>query len=160
VLCWAFAADSGWPDFALLCAWSLAAVVALGIAIWSGIVGRWGRAITAGMLPLSLVLSIVAFGRVGNFAMAVGEYIHFRILRASYRAEIARLSTDKGPRTVVFLLSEDGGAGINNYHLVVYDESDEVALPDAQRSPGWNARIAGTQLEIGVGYTRPLGDHF
>jgi len=92
--------------------------------------------------------------------MAEGEYIHFRLMRASYLAEIARLPAEREPRTAVFLISQDGWAGISNYHLVVYDESDEVALPDAQRSPAWKARIAGTWLEIGTGYMRPLGDHF
>src|SRR5258708_33877947 len=77
-----------------------------------------------------------------------------------YVAEIAGLPAEREPWTAVFLLSQDGWAGISNYHRVVYDESDEVALPDAQRSPAWKVRIAGTRLEIGAGYVRPLDDHF
>jgi len=155
VLFWTFAADSSLGEIPLLFAWALAAVVALGIAIWSGIVGRWDRAIAAGMLPLSLALTLLTFDTVWFFAMAEGEYIHFRLMRASYLAEIARLPAEREPRTAVFLLSQDGWAGISNY-----DESDEVALPDAQRSPAWKVRIAGTWLEIGAGYVRPLDDHF
>lgn len=160
VLFWTFAADSSLGMIPLFFAWVMAAVAGLGVAIWSGIVGQWGRAIAAGMLPLSLALFLLNFSTAWFLAMAAGEDIHFRLMRASYLAEIARLPADKGQRTKVFLLSEDGWAGITNYHLVVYDESGEVLLPEPQRSAAWKARVARTPLEIGVGYARPLGDHF
>ena len=92
--------------------------------------------------------------------MGIGEYVRFRLVRSDYLAEIAALPSDKEPRTIVFVLSEDGYFTITNYHLVVYDESEEVTLPAAQRSASWKAKVADTALEYGVGYLRPLGDHF
>jgi hypothetical protein len=158
VLYWTFCADSLLGMVLLFFAEVIAAVAGLGVAIWSGIVGRWGRAIAAGMLPLSLALCLLNFFTVWSFAMAAGEYLHFRLMRATYLSEIARLPPDKRPRTVVFVLSEDGWLGISNYHLAVYDESDEVALPE--QSASWKARVADTALGYGVGYLRALGGHF
>jgi hypothetical protein len=89
-----------------------------------------------------------------------GEYIHFRLMRATYLAEIAAMPAATEPRLRVFLLSQDGWFSITNYHLVVYDESDEVALPEAQRSPAWQARVSDTPLESGVPYVAPQGEHF
>jgi hypothetical protein len=160
ILFWTFAANNSLGDFGLLFLWVVLSIVALGIAIWSGIVRRWGRAVAASMLPLSLALAILNLTAFWSFVMGAGEYIHFRLERESYLAEIAALPSDKGPRTVVFVLSEDGWAGINNNHLVVYDETDEVALPEQQRSASWKEKVADTALSYGVGYLRPLGDHF
>jgi hypothetical protein len=50
--------------------------------------------------------------------------------------------------------------GISNEHLAVYDESDEVAWPDRQRSEAWKTRVKGTYLEYGVGQWRAIGNHF
>jgi hypothetical protein len=158
VLHWTFCADSLLGMILLFFAGVIAAVAGLGVAIWSGIVGRWGRAIAADMRPLSLALCLLNSFIVWVFAMAVGEYIHFRLERESYLARIAALPSGKGPRTVVFVLSEDGWLGISNDRLVVYDESDEVALPEEQRSAA--SKVADTSLCYGVGYLRLLGDHF
>lgn len=162
VLYWTFAADSFLAMLLLPLSWVMAAVVGLGIAIWAALTRRWGRAIAASTLPLSLLLAVPNFEKVWFFSMAAGEEIHFRLLRASYRAEIARLPTDEGPRTAVFVLSEDGWGGITDFHLVVYDESDEIGLPDDQHSSSWKARFARgwPQIAAGAGYVKSVGDHF
>src|SRR5258708_21870803 len=82
VLFWTFAADSSLGEIPLLFAWALAAVVALGIAIWSGIVGRWDRAIAAGLLPLSLASTMLAFHTVWFFAIAEWDSCSLPLLRA------------------------------------------------------------------------------
>ena len=52
-------------------------------------------------------------------------------------------------------------ADITNFHLVVYDESDEgVTLSAEARSAAWKARIAETPLQYGVGKLTSFGDHF
>lgn len=160
VLFWTFAADHAFGVFALLFLWAVLSIIALGIAIWLGTARRWGCAVVASMPSLSLALAILNFSAFWFFVMGAGEYIHFRLERERYLAEITALPSGKGPRTVVFVLSEDGWAGTSNYHLVVYDESDEVALPEEQRSASWKEKVADTALSYGVGYLRPLGNHF
>ena len=162
VLFCTFAAGSFLGFFLVPLGWVMAAVAGLGIAIWAAIARQWGRAIAASALPLSLLLALLNPYKLWFFSMAAGEEIHFRLLRASYRAEIARLPTDEGPRTAVFVLSEDGWAGITNFHLVVYDESDEIGLPDDQHSSSWKARFARgwPQIAAGAGYVKSVGDHF
>ncbi len=92
--------------------------------------------------------------------MTASEYVRFRLERATYLAEIAALPSATGPRLAVFQMSQDGWVTHTNYHLVVYDESDEVALPDARRSPAWQARIRDTKLESGTTYVAAQGEHF
>jgi hypothetical protein len=121
-------------------------------------------------VPVAMI-AIAACGTFGTDAVLgdmlvvpagtkAGEYIHFRLMRATYLAEIAAMPAATEPRLRVFLLSQDGWFSITNYHLVVYDESDEVALPEAQRSPAWQARVSDTPLESGVPYVAPQGEHF
>ncbi len=160
VLFWAFCADVSLGGLFLLLAWGAAAVVALGIAVWSAYRRQWRRTVATAMLPLSLVVSLLNFDTLWRFSMATGEAIHFRLARQGYLAEIAALPAGQRPRLAVFVLSEDGWLGISNLHLVVYDESDEVALPAERQSPAWKARAAQTLLTLGIGYLRPLGDHF
>jgi hypothetical protein len=64
---------------------------------------------------------------LGPFAW-LGLRAHLLERQSSYEAELATLPTDK-PRFRVF--DWGGFAGINEF--VVYDESDEIALPAAQR---------------------------
>src|SRR5260370_34720141 len=87
VLFWTFAADSSLGEIPLLFAWALAAVVALGIAIWSGIVGRWDRAIAAGLPAFSPALTPPAFDAGWVFALAEGGYHHLRLMPAGYPSE-------------------------------------------------------------------------
>lgn len=160
ILFWTFFASVSLGDLLLLLMWGAAAVVALGFALWSAHRGRWHAAIATAMLPLSLVISLLNLGALWQFSMGAGEAIHFRLARRSYLSEIAALPANERPRLAVFVLSEDGWLGISNLHLVVYDESDEVALPEERRSAAWKKRAARTPLQFGIGYLRPLGDHF
>ena len=87
-------------------------------------------------------------------AIEYGELIHFKLMRAEYEAQIRQLPTERGPRLAVF-----GWGGFVVGHGVVYDESDEIALPAAEQSAAWKARIAETELTCGAWGT-PVGGHF
>jgi hypothetical protein len=43
---------------------------------------------------------------------------------------------------------------------VVYDESDEAALPTERQSDVWKRRSAPTELSCGTYDIRPVGGHF
>jgi len=136
---------------------SLAAVI---VAIVMAFRRRWRGAIGAALVPLSFALTLLYAGELEAAGMTAGEYLRFRLDRATYRAEIAALPAAAGPRLAVFEMSSDGWATITNYHLVVYDESDEIALPDSRRSPAWQVRIRDTKLESGTPYVAAQGEHF
>jgi hypothetical protein len=138
----------------LLVIWGLAAIVALAVAIESAVQHAWKRAMSAVVLPLAVLAALLNLNAVWMHAIEAGEQIHFRVMRASYLAQVAKLPTDNGPRLAIFRW---GGFVIS--HAVVYDESDEIVLSAAQQSAAWKARIAGTELECGV-WGSPVGDHF
>jgi len=158
ILAWAFFAFTFGPEFVVLL-WFLGAVAAAGFAMLAA-ARRWWRWVAAAIpLPLSLAILPLNSGALWWFTMSAGEELHFHVARAGYLREIEKLPTDKGPRLAVFVLSEDGWLGISNEHLAVYDESDEVTLPDRRRSEAWKLRVKGTYLEYGVGQWRAMGDH-
>ena len=158
--CGTFGADVLLGDVLVALFGGAAALVALIVAVVMALKRRWRRVIGAAMIPSSLALALLYYGELDGAGTTAGEYIHFRLMRATYLAEIAAMPAATGPRLAVFPLSQDGLFNITNYHLVVYDESDEVALPEAQRSPAWQARVSDTPLESGVGYVAPQGEHF
>jgi hypothetical protein len=160
VLYWASEPDDTWGDLLIVAAWYVAAVIGLGLAIWSAIVKRYARAAAFAMLPLSLAISLANYRVFHDGTMVAGEYLDYRMNRGRYLAEIAAMPADRGARTKVFVLSEDGWAGISNWHLLVYDESGEIARPQAEWSADWKAKIADTPLEYGVGFIAPIGDNF
>jgi hypothetical protein len=103
-------------------------------------------------LPLATLVAIVNFGVLWRFAAETGERIHFQLMRSSYRDEAEKLSSS-GPR---FAIWRWGGFMVG--HAVVYDESDEIALPE--QSPAWKKRVADTDVGMCGAWGSPLGDHF
>src|SRR5260370_31920260 len=116
-------------------------------------------------VPVAMI-AIAACGTFGTDAVLgdmlvvpagakAGGYIHFRLMRATYLAEIAAMPAATEPRLRGFLLSQDGWFSISNYHLVLYDESREGTLPEAQRSPAWQARVSDPPLETALPHVPP-----
>jgi len=143
-------------DFgALFLVWSLSALVVLVMAIVSLWARAWRRAISRSILPFATIIMIVCANAVWSFAMHTGERLHFQRVRSSYVKEVSELPTSE-PRLRYW---DWGGLGFTG-HGVVYDESDEVLLPE--QSAAWKSRAEHTQTELvcGVAPGKPLGDHF
>jgi hypothetical protein len=87
------------------------------------------------------------------------DYLHFRSMRPSYDARVALLYRD-GHRFDEF----NWGGMLFASKGVVYDESDEVALPYGHQSTDWKKRMKSTDLTCGgdgpVGEVIPLGNHY
>ena len=118
---------------ALLLLWVTAGLVALVLIIRSGMRKEWRRCVLAAILPV--VLFIVAFDPVGfvrscNYA---GDVIHFLAMKSSYDRQIAALPADQRPRLAVF----DWGGMSFASHGLVYDETDQIALPKGSQSADW-----------------------
>ena len=155
-----FGVDLFLGDVLVVLTVAAASLVALVVAAVMAFKRRWRRVIGAAMIPVSLALTLLYAGELEAAGMTAGEYVRFRLERATYLAEIAALPVTTESRLAVFPLSSDGWVTHTHYHLVVYDESDEVAMPDARRSPAWQARIRDTTLESGTTYhVAAQGDH-
>ncbi|MGO8866486.1 MAG: hypothetical protein ACLQME_08300 [Alphaproteobacteria bacterium] len=156
VLLWSISFDAAFTfAFPFLGLWVFVALIALVVAVILAIGRRWLEALSLALFPLAVLVAFLNFMSMWGFAVQTGEYIHFRVKRAAYLADIAKLAMDKGPRLAIF----DWG-GFAGSHAVVYDESDEIMLSKEKRSEAWKERIAGTELACGVVAAEPVGRHF
>jgi hypothetical protein len=144
-------AFSGVP--VLFMAWACSALLALGIAIFSASARDWWRAVSMSVLPLATLVAIANAGTIWPFAMETGERIHFQAMRRSYLEDVSKLPSSGEPR---FAMWHWGGFGIG--HAVVYDESDEIFLPE--QSSAWKKRVADTEVGSCGAWGSSLGNHF
>jgi hypothetical protein len=160
----AFAASPLGPNFfyvlvgipALLFLWVIAGLGSLVVSIRSAMQKQWRRCVLAAILPL--VLLIVAFDPV-RFVRScdyTGDVIHFIAMKSHYDRTIAALPADQRPRLVVF----DWGGMSFASHGLVYDETDQVALPRGRQSAYWLAQAGHTELSCEGYGVRPLWDHY
>lgn len=125
------------------------ALVVLGfgafLAVGAGValIGRrFRRALSLACAAATIPLLVVAHNRVGTFSpyywYVMGNEVRFEA--------VARSSTAKAP---VFAILETRDVSIGglttvatppSYVSIVYDESDEIGLSPASRSPEWRAR--------------------
>jgi hypothetical protein len=137
----------------LLMIWTCSALLALGIAIFSASTRHWWRAVSTSVLPLATLVVIANAGTVWQLAMDIGERIHFQVMRRSYLEDVSKLPSLGEPRLAIWRW---GGFGIG--HAVVYDESDEIALPE--KSSAWKQRVGGTEVGLCGARGSSLGNHF
>ena len=105
------------------------------------------------VLPLATLAVVANAGVIWPFAMEIGERIHFQAVRRSYLEDVAKLPSSGEPR---FALWQWGGFGIGR--AVVYDESDEILLPE--QSSAWKKRVTNTEVGSCGVWGSPLGGHF
>ena len=135
--------------------WGLSASVALVLAIEFAVERNWFRLLAALTLPMTLLVAALNFGFVWRVGHQASEYVHFFVMRPIYLREISKLPADE-PRLVVY---NWGGLLLMDSHGVAYDESDEIALPERERSEAWKKRAHRTDAECVIGDT-PVGNHF
>jgi hypothetical protein len=137
----------------LFITWTCAALLALTMAIVSARARYWWRAASMAVLPLATLVAIAKADAIWPFAMEAGERIHFQAVRRSYLEEVSKLPSLGEPR---FAIWRWGGFGIG--HAIVYDESDEIVLPE--QSLAWKKRVADTEVATCGVWGSSLGDHF
>jgi hypothetical protein len=105
---------------------------------------------SAGRL-LIVAFDPVRFVRSRDYA---GDVIHFIAMKSSYDRTISALPAEQRPR-----LFDWGGMSFAS-HGLIYDETDQVALPRGRQSADWLAQASHTELS-GEGYgVRALWDHY
>jgi hypothetical protein len=92
-------------------------------------------------------------------AMHAGDVAHFFVVKPSYDKIIAMLPND-GSRFDEF----NWGGLLFASKGVVYDETDQIAMPKDRRSAAWLARVGGGDLMCGgsdlVAPVQPLWSHY
>jgi hypothetical protein len=136
----------------LLGAWILTALLTSGMALRSARRRNWRRAFSWSLLPLVTLVAAANSERAWSLASETGDRIHFQVMRSSYLDDVSRLPSGE-PRFAVWRW---GGFGVG--HGVVYDESDEIALPE--QSAAWKKRVADTEVGTCGAWGIPLGSHF
>jgi hypothetical protein len=99
---------------------------------------RWRRAISVLAAP---ILAGSFFALLIHFRVTP-DLIRFELWRSNYLSQAAALpATDDGPRLKVWSWGGTGGAGVTNIEkLLVYDDSDQIALPPSAWSPDWRGK--------------------
>jgi hypothetical protein len=141
---------------ALLLAWAIAGVGALIASVRSAMRKDWIQFALASLLPIALIfvaLDPIGFVRSSNY---LGDLVHFIVTKPYYDKVIAGLPVDQRPRVAVF----DWGGMVWASFGVVYDESDQVALPPGRRSADWLERASHSELSCEGYGARPLWDHY
>ena len=82
--------------------------------------------------------------------------MRFSLTRSHYDHQVALLPIDGKPRLAVF----NWGGMIWWSRGVVYDESDEIALPPGHQSAAWKANPNLAELSCGNWDARRLSSHY
>ncbi len=141
---------------ALLFVWAIAGVGALIASIRSAIRQDWSRCALALVVPIVLLVVAVdptAFVRACNH---IGEVIHFIVAKPYYDRQIAALPADGRPRLAVF----DWGGMVWGSSGLVYDETDQVALPRGRQSADWLEAASHSELSCEGYGVEPLWGHY
>lgn len=137
-----------WP---VLLLWGLSAALALVFLIDFTTKRDWLRASAMLPLPLTVVLAMVTASFNTDFAICVinraRDDLQLLVTLPTYSRKISNLPHHEGPRIATFLWRDLSGFGVAlGYEFLVYDESDEIALPAEKRSAVWK-KNAGSDLE-------------
>jgi hypothetical protein len=107
----------------------------------NGIKWRWRRL-------LSLVAAPFAAWALLWLAAEAGltpQRIRFEWGRSFYAEEVARISPGEWPRFKTWDWGGTGGVAVPNiFYTLIYDETDEIALPLSGRSEGWKRRVGAS----------------
>jgi hypothetical protein len=123
-------------------------------------VARWRRSLKRtnklAVVPAAAILAIVAFLPFLHACNYLGGALRFAMTRSNYDHQVALLPADDKPRIAVF----NWGGMIWSSQGVVYDESDEIALPLGQQSAAWLDKARETELDCGHWNENRLWYHY
>ena len=105
------------------------------------------------VLPFMTIVVAAHADVLWPLAIETGERLHFQAMRLTYLEDVSNLASSGERR---FAMWRWGGFGVG--HAVVYDESDEIVLP--QQSSAWTKRVADTEVGLCGAWGTPLGYHF
>jgi hypothetical protein len=112
--------------------WATTLVDSLGASV---IRRRWRRTMSIIAAPIIAGSVFFLFGKLG----ITTELIRLELGKSSYMAEVAALpDTNGGRRLKIWSWGSTGGAAVANFSsILVYNESDQIALPRSSWSAEW-----------------------
>jgi hypothetical protein len=140
----------------LLLLWVVAGSWSLVLCVVFAVRRLWSLSLTSAVLPIIVGvagLHLSGFVRQCNY---LGDALHFVVARPYYDHVIASLPHNGRPRLAVF----NWGGMIWASRGLVYDESDEVALPLGKQSATWLANPHLAELSCGGFGVQPLWSHY
>jgi hypothetical protein len=122
---------------------------------------QWLKAVSALVLPASALAAIFNLHFVGRATIWAGDRLELAAKLPTYSREIGNLPHKAGPRIATFLWRDlNLGFGLAfGYEFLVYDESDEIAMPAEQRSAAWK-KNAGTDLNCRLTGVEHIFGHY
>jgi hypothetical protein len=126
----------------ILFVWVIAGIGSLIWSVRSAMRKAWRRSLMTSIPPIILLL--VALNPLGflYWCNQIGVVARFIASKPSYDQQIAALPANERPALVVFIW--DSFLGLENG--VMYDETDQVALPPGHKSADWLARAGHTEV--------------
>jgi hypothetical protein len=141
---------------ALLLTWAMAGVGAIVVSVRCAMRKEWRRSAIALALPVVLLVVALDPIRFVRSCNHIGDVVHFVIDKPSYDRAVAALPAGDGSRLAVF---DWGGMAWASTGLV-YDESDQVALPKGRQSSDWLAGASHSELSCEGYAVQPLWGHY
>jgi hypothetical protein len=141
---------------ALLFAWAVLALWSLVLFVVFVIRSRWRLSALAAVLPVVVCVAGLDFWSFVRGCNYLGDVLHFVVALPYYDHIVARLPRNERPRLAVF----NWGGMIWASSGLVYDESDEVALPPGKQSAKWLADPRLAELSCGNFGVQPLWSHY
>jgi hypothetical protein len=154
-----------WSDIDLLACLLLAIAIVISLCV-NAIRRRWRRVLSLLVAPAFLLIPIILLARAG----ITPDWVRFTLTRNGYLAEIQQSNVQgTEPRFNTFVWDDTFTA--KTYVTLVYDESDEIALPIGNQSEAWRQRTQKScirnrdcinldaQQDEYISITK-IGDHF
>jgi hypothetical protein len=140
----------------LTCPLAVALLIFAALAISFTVTGRWRRLVSILLAPPSAFLLLIGMMKAG----VTPYWIHLHFDKEDYISEAVHLPGLSGG--AVFRVWDWGDTGgvataVTTYTLV-YDESEEIALPVNQRSFVWKHRAMASQNRITTGLQMDQAD--
>jgi hypothetical protein len=108
--------------------WTARCFIRVGRSQWS-----WRRMDTVAVVPTAVIIAIVSFLPILHVGNYIGGAVRFALTQADYDKEVSLLPVDDKPRIRIF----NWGGMIWVSRGIVYDDSDEIALPKGRQSKAW-----------------------
>jgi hypothetical protein len=115
-------------------------VVVAGMGIFALVTGRFKRA--AALLLAPLIVASPFLFPIWSYQHDAVELLRLYLNKGYYDATIAKLPpAERSTKVIFFDWGSTGFLDAASYYWLVYDEGDEIALPDEERSQAWKDRI-------------------
>ncbi len=141
---------------ALLLAWLLAGICAAILSVGAAMRRAWRQCLVLLVLPLVMLFFGMDPNRLARACNHLGNLLHFALAKPSYDRQIASMPADRKP----LLLNWDWGGMVWCSTGIVYDETDQVSLPEGRQSVDWLERASHTELSCEGYAVQPLWDHY